>query len=712
MKYISSALAVILTILSLFSPILVVLWMIEILWHFSFSFEDWRTYTDLIRIPTHHESLSFSPAQYLLSLEWVQHLIISSGYPTIMGFLVPILVYLMILLIAVFLLYILFLTFFWSIAVFLIFLRSIPSILFHLSMKVIRGLWSMVFWNNPLRAFWIWISTYVDFLIYYWARWNSLRILKTHIEFLSYLFRFQKLPIQWELYHILKSKYEDRNLVISFNIVLRRIFSSQDKQYPYVASLYRSKGELWFTLMRWDSGKTISELKRVSENEADFTVEMGDGLFKMMSPKETKDGLEVKIIARYDWKIQTKSPIEFENLLSNRKHGDIPMGFFPQVSQWVVSYETYFVSLKDFGHLYIGAKSTAWKDALVRSWVLATLIKSPYRKGYIVDPKDDKFEIVFIDTKFSDASYLSSVPWCKRVLNDSNQVPLALENAVNELQRRLESFWLLGNISQWNKKHTYEEKYSHQYIFINEINDLLSTLPKGKGNGDIYGRTVRAMRTLLNRWLAWGFHVVLQGQSLRKEGSELGSLLTNTWRIIGAMGNEDEARMALKSHYKDYWNIQKYNFVYIQDSGEAKQVFRPYLTSQEEISEWIDKNFDRQEEMRNYSTGSDGVTWDDEVSNSGNYEKWDAYIDEQKKFSYLADIDLKNLFRDAIDSKVFPRELAMKYGIPEKKFPIFKNLLSELNILTIREGMTAKFNPNLSLEDILQKIENFITNNQ
>jgi O-phosphoseryl-tRNA(Cys) synthetase len=88
------------------------------------------------------------------------------------------------------------------------------------------------------------------------------------------------------------------------------------------------------------------------------------------------------------------------------------------------------------------------------------------------------------------------------------------------------------------------------------------------------------------------------------------------------------------------------------------------------------------------------------------------FLTKKQAHSYLEGVDLRKIFEEAMETQTLSRDRCMEYAIPEKKFPIFKNLLSELDILTIREGMTAKLNSNLALEEILQRIEQAINSNQ
>jgi hypothetical protein len=59
------------------------------------------------------------------------------------------------------------------------------------------------------------------------------------------------------------------------------------------------------------------------------------------------------------------------------------------------------------------------------------------------------------------------------------------------------------------------------------------------------------------------------------------------------MGNDEESRVALKVNYEQYHkSLVRYNFLHIQD-GEALEVFRPFLIEQDDLSDWIGRNFDK-----------------------------------------------------------------------------------------------------------------------
>ena len=136
----------------------------------------------------------------------------------------------------------------------------------------------------------------------------------THGDSLRYAFlpRMIPLPGSGKGYYSFLTPFEDRALVESFNAVLSRIFGGEGKKTPYVGEFMRNKGELTLSILRGESRKLLSELKKIQEHEREFTVEMGNGIFKMLTPQENVNGVKIKIVTRYDWKSQEVAAHEFE----------------------------------------------------------------------------------------------------------------------------------------------------------------------------------------------------------------------------------------------------------------------------------------------------------------------------------------------------------------------------------------------------------------
>lgn len=684
--------------LAITSPIIIA-WILLITVPFMLSHVHWEILN--IHMPTPSMPITFSPVAYIMSLESIQHIIISSGYPTVLKNILPLLIDLFLLLTVLKIFHWLFILGWQTLYGTLMICANMISFFLYIP----RMLWKLILGQHVISAFFIWIKRYGSFLLRYSRQWSMRYILRTHLDSISKIFLPSTIPTHGKKYHEFLTPYENRSLLMRYNVIIDRIFWDKNNDSPYVSDLSRSKNEVKFTILRGESKKSLNELGETVKHARELLLELWSTNQYCLSHTETTEGIMIRIIREIQWIIQTITPSHLETLLvshtaKNSIEKSVLGGFIPVNGQKNPQFVPYFLDILNIWAIAIIAVSQAWKDSLLRLILASTILQSHSRKvpletSHISGKYKNNNEIIitFIDTKASDGAWLIWVPWVHRILNVWSQVANTLESLVQEMERRLESFGIFWGIAKWNKAHS-DNLLPYHLICLNEINSILACSEKEDKT-----RIIRSLKALFSRSLASGMIMLILGQSLRREDSEIGSLLTNiATRFVGKMGNDEESRIALKWNYEQYHkSLIRYNFLHIQDS-EAIEVFRPYLIEQDDLSDWIGDNFDKtiplesQESRSNkYLQVEDGTKW------------------KVRQASYLDNVDTAWLLIALYEGKILPRELSMQFWVTEKKFTEFKSLLVELGIIEVKAGLVAKLKDWISLEEILKKTKHLTT---
>lgn len=549
--------------------------------------------------------------------------------------------------------------------------------------KTLIALWGIVFGKSIHSALWVWFKRYYSFLHLYSNDENIRYIFLTHIDSLWRVFipRSIPRPTDWREYHEFKTPFDLRRIMTNFNRALNTVFRNEKH---YITDLVYNDSGIHCSVNK--GGDTYQELiEKISANKKEFTIHLPKmSTYDMGVITEDLDWVSFDIKIRLAWKSKKLPLIELEKLVRPWK---VLIGF--QMGTLSNPIVPFYYNISDLTSSIFLAETRAGKDNLILNFLFNFIIlKKRWEEAptiFLIDIKESDFKV------FSCMGSLS----IHRISSDMKEILSAFAFICEEIDRRYKMFWTASKIETWNILYP-KQRLDHIIIYLNEAWIFL---------GNITDNGIRKI-------LFWYIHKILMsgmwaGVKLMLL-NQSGRALQFEWfwkmlasipnRYVGKLANSSEYEIALGSSYSDRGKtIQKFNFLVVENSSITAEI-RSYEIPQVELADFIDNDpfFERKDTW--WFLGS--------IQNEESSEETESAIRETIKQDYFDAIDIDSLLQEAFSEWQLLRSLGMKWGVSEKRFPILKRILNELDIVEIKTWLACLVNKNMTAEEAIEKFNN------
>ena len=458
-----------------------------------------------------------------------------------------------------------------------LFIKNIPSWIFKffiIVLSILKAILKIFFWFLFKEDnFVILLNTYLNFLNHYVNEWNLSLILKAHKMFFSNIWN-NLFTIPNDKIVVFKTYFEDRNMVILLNYLIQRHINKDS----YVRKTFKSYERYKFFYIA-KKNLTSKDLEKKILNVEDEIINNFGWDYNLRVKSENKIDVKVELIKKNLW---DNKEIDLNSM--KLKKWEVLFWFYSEVTNKWVTYKNRTLFTDSILHSFIIWSTRSGKDQALLNQTFSYLYNVKHYQN---------LELDFFDTKQSDWVYLDNLSsyWIRRHTNLEDYVNI-LERLESEMNRRQMIVWISSNIYWYNKSNP-KSKMKERVIIVNELLSLYTSLEKDK-----LQKISWHLNNILAKWAWVGFKVILMSQTLRKDlSSSISKFLVNIQsKIILKINNPDEieivSRWASRKNYSRIKSLLKYNCLYFEDF-EIKSEFKAYYFNQEDILEWVNRNFEK-----------------------------------------------------------------------------------------------------------------------
>lgn len=466
------------------------------------------------------------------------------------------------------------------------------------------------------------IDTYINFLKrYYSSEKDSIKyILKSHMFLFWNLFK-KNFSVKDEELLIFKAPFEYKNIINGINsILLTKIWAKNHIRKNFIFNENFTK----FYVSKWNE-TSLSLGQKLLNIKDEILLKMWLELSSFSVKNEWFDDIAIEINNQDS--IWDSKVLDIDNFKINK--WELLLWFFPINSNNNIVYDDYKISISNLIHSIVIWVSRSWKDVLVVNFIHSILKNIKYYKN---------IELHFFDTKGSDWVYLSNMTsyWIFRH-HIIEKYPLILEKIENEMNQRQNEIWIESNIINYNLKNPWNI-LKEKIIIINEFTSLTTSYDKV-----LLNKFFSHLNNIISRWASAWIKIIIMTHTIKKSlNPNLSKILVNIESKFILKINDKEEILTLSKWLSNsnLMDLKKYNCLQVVNYKLIKE-FKPYLITQKELKQWVNKNFQivsrfnnqKIDDYYNYLKKSWKISMKEAISSPFNLTRneWNILIDDLEK---------------------------------------------------------------------------------